>query len=73
MWGKNYLCCDFGMGIKAKCGGAQFIRVKVVLCSNHICSSKKKNRGQSIIERTILTYLFWKKREGRKIGLGQQC
>ena len=30
--GGDYLCCDLGMGIKAKCGGVQFIKVEVVLC-----------------------------------------
>ena len=41
MEGGNYLCCDFGMDIKAKCRGVQVILMRVVLCPNQTYSSKK--------------------------------
>ena len=33
---------SFGMRIKAKCGGVQFITVRAMLCPNCVSSSKKK-------------------------------
>ena len=42
------------MGIKAKCGGVQFIRVRVVLCPNHVCSSNKKKEVKKNEDKHII-------------------
>ena len=60
----NYLSYDFGMGIKAKYGGVQFIIVRVVLCHNHICCSEKKNNKHRIVKNICVE----KKKKRRKRG-----